>query len=143
MFKNTKKQGDAGIGIAVGWFAANGHTVAIPLTDSQDYDLVVDLDGLKRVQVKTTTYKEPSGNFFVSLTVKGGNRSGKGKIKRFDSSRVDYIFIVTAAGENYLIPANKCGQTLTLNASIYGEFKLNGGVSKLVTETDCKSVAMC
>jgi hypothetical protein len=56
--KNSKKQGDVGMGVAIGYFAARGITVCIPLTDSQDYDLVIDLDDvLKKVQVKTTTSK--------------------------------------------------------------------------------------
>ena len=37
--KNSKKQGDIGLGIAIGWFATQGYTVCVPLTDSQDYDL--------------------------------------------------------------------------------------------------------
>lgn len=71
--KNTKKQGDVGLGLAIGWFTSQGHTVCVPLTDSQDYDLVVDIDGkLQKVQVKTTTYKAPSGAYSVGLSVKGG-----------------------------------------------------------------------
>jgi hypothetical protein len=40
--KNTKKQGD--VGLAIGWFTSQGHTVCVHLTDSQDYDLVVEID---------------------------------------------------------------------------------------------------
>ena len=104
-FKNTKKQGDAGMGIAIGWFTNNGYNISIPLTDSQDYDLVVEVNGeLKKVQVKTTSYKTKYGTYSVSVSVKGGNRSGTGKIKKFDWKSVDYLFIATNNGDKYIIP---------------------------------------
>jgi hypothetical protein len=34
-FKNSKKQGDAGLGIAIGWLSAQGFDVLLPLTDSR------------------------------------------------------------------------------------------------------------
>lgn len=106
--KNSKKQGDVGHGIAIGWFASQGHTVCIPLTDSQDYDLIIDIDDkLYKVQVKTTTFKTKYGIYNVSLTVNGGNRSGKGKIKKFDNTKVDYLFILTNSGIKYLIPTSE------------------------------------
>lgn len=43
--KNSKKQGDAGLGEAIAYFTRLGYTVQLPLTDSQDYALVVDIDG--------------------------------------------------------------------------------------------------
>jgi hypothetical protein len=112
---NTKKQGDVGLGVAIGWFVSVGYTVSVPLTDSQPYDLVVDREGrLSRVQVKTTTYK-PKSTYKVSLTVKGGNRSATGKIKRFSSSEVELLFIVTPESM-YLIPSGRvaaCNLTLS------------------------------
>jgi len=39
--RNTKKQGDAGVGMAIGWCVSVGWTVCVPLTDSQEYDLVI------------------------------------------------------------------------------------------------------
>ena len=37
---NSKRQGNIGIGAAIAWFTVHGYTVSIPLTDSQDYDLI-------------------------------------------------------------------------------------------------------
>lgn len=120
-YKNTKKQGDAGLGIAIGWFASRSYTVCVPLTDSQDYDLVVDRgDGLMlRVQVKTTTFKAPSGAWVISLTIKGGNRTGKGKIRAFDKSKVDAVFVVAGDGSKYYIPVSKMKSSSTI---YLGEF---------------------
>ena len=62
MFKNSKKQGDAGLGQAIAYFTSQGYDVSLPLTDSADWDLIVEMEsGLKRVQVKTCLlYTSPS-----------------------------------------------------------------------------------
>jgi len=102
---NTKKQGDVGLGQAIAWFVSNNYTVSVPLTDSQDYDLLVDKDGkIQRVQVKTTSYKR-NDNYSVQLSVKGGNRSGAGRIKKFDKNKVELVFVLTDTGDKYLIPS--------------------------------------
>lgn len=104
--RNSKKQGDIGLVAAIYWFESNGYPVLLPLTDSQDYDLAADMDGkLCKVQVKTTYYRNRHGNYEVNLRVSGGNRSGTGKIKYFDSSLVDYLFAVTDSASKYLIPS--------------------------------------
>jgi hypothetical protein len=106
--KNTKKQGDVGLGLAIGWFTSQGYTVSVPLTDSQDYDLVADISGkLKRVQVKTTTFRSPNGVFTINLSVKGGNRTSVGTVKKFDPSKIDSVFVATESGDLYYIPSRK------------------------------------
>jgi len=104
--KNSRKQGDVGLGIAIGWFATQGYTVCVPLTDSQDYDLVVEFtgEGLKKVQVKTTKAKNPEDNYRVELRTRGGNKTGTGRTKHWGEVDCDYLFIVTADNEKYLIP---------------------------------------
>lgn len=121
-FINTKKQGDWGLGQAIAYFTELGWTVLLPLTDSQDYDLVVDNGvNLLKIQVKTTTFKERN-NYLVSLTVKGGNRSYN-TIKKFDKSLVDYVFIVTKDMERYLIPSEVLAGSVTLGEK-YQKYKL-------------------
>lgn len=55
-FANPRKQGNAGLGIAIAYLSRIGADVAIPLTDTRRYDLIIvhDDDGMERVQVKTT-----------------------------------------------------------------------------------------
>lgn len=104
--KNSKKQGDIGLGAAIGYFSSKGYVVSIPLTDNQDYDLLFD-DGIKinKVQVKTTKYKAANKYWQVQLKTSGGNRS-RFKDKKFDSSSVEYIFILTDNNDRYLIPSH-------------------------------------
>ena len=40
--KNTKEQGNIGLGVAIQYFTQNLYTVSLPLNDSQDYDLIVE-----------------------------------------------------------------------------------------------------
>jgi hypothetical protein len=74
----------------------------LPLTDSQDYDLVVDTGKkLERVQVKTTKNKE------FGLRTLGGNQSWSGSVKYFDNSKVDRLFLYRLNGESFDILAKK------------------------------------
>lgn len=79
-----------------------------PVTDSQDYDLVVD-NGTRlfKVQVKTTKSISPSGNYIVSLRTIGGNRSGTGKCKDFSENSSDLLFALTDSGDCYSIPKSE------------------------------------
>ncbi len=126
-YLNTRKQGDAGLGIAIGWFCSHGYTVSIPLTDSQDYDLIVEKeDILYRVQVKTTIYKRFK-YYLANLSTKGGNRSGIGKLKVFDTSRVDLLFVVTGDEKIYLIPTKRLKPKHQLIlGSYFDEFIIHG-----------------
>jgi Holliday junction resolvase-like predicted endonuclease len=71
--RNSKKKGDVGLGAAIAYFTRMGYCVCLPLTDSQEYDLIVDIDKiLHKVQVKTTTHKKKSGVYSVELRTLDG-----------------------------------------------------------------------
>jgi len=110
MFRNmtTVTQGSIGLGMAIAWFVENGYTVSIPLNDNQSYDIVVDKnDGLKRIQVKTTKFKERnSPNYTVQLKSVRSNKT-KNNIKKFDSDTCEFVFIVTEEKDKYLIPSKE------------------------------------
>jgi hypothetical protein len=117
--KNSKKQGDVGLAIAIAWLAEAGYNIAIPLTDSQDYDLVIEQNMVfSGVQVRTTYFKNPQGNYRANLRVMGGNRSGVGTVKKFDPSRVHFLFIVTESREKYFIP---CRELMLVNSITLSE----------------------
>lgn len=123
--KNSKKQGDAGLGLAIGWYTSNGYTVCIPLTDSQSYDLVVENgSGLKKVQVKTATaFKH--GGWCVDLRTRGGNRSWSGKTTKVSKDQVDTVFVCTDEPSMYLIPSEESeGKSVLSLGTKYEKFKL-------------------
>lgn len=112
---NSKKQGDIGMCYAIAYFSKIGYTVSIPITDSQDYDLIVDNGSkLLKVQVKTTSYKTTHNIFQVQLKTSGGNRSGS-TIKTFDKNDSDLLFILTDNSEMYLIPRENIQSKSAIN----------------------------
>ena len=125
--KNSRKQGDAGLGVAIGWFSSNGWTVCLPLTDSQDYDLVVDKNKrLYKVQVKTTRAQSKYNVYEVCLKTSGGNKTGTGKTKMFDQSSCSYLFVVTDASDKYLIPTRSVkGKTMISLGKNYRKYLLS------------------
>lgn len=111
---NSKKLGDLGLGRAISYFARLGLSIAIPLTDSQDYDLVVEFpDGLKKIQVKFTSCRCPSGAFIANLNMKGGT---KGRIWKWGDQIVfDYLFVATSDGSDWLVPRSAVNKNITLS----------------------------
>lgn len=120
---STKQQGNVGVGKCISWATQLGYTVCIPLNDSQDYDLVVEIDKkLCKIQVKTSRFKNKYGNYVVDLRSTSYYTN-----KSFDSTTVDYVFITTENNSCYLIPC--CDiitkTAITINAES-AKYKLPG-----------------
>ena len=99
----TKGQGNVGIAAAILYFAKQGNTISIPLNDSQEYDLIVDIDGkLNKVQVKTTKYSTEHNVYQVSLVSSGGSK--REVYHRVSESQCDLLFVLCEDGTQYLIP---------------------------------------
>lgn len=114
IFKTNKEKGNSGLGIAIAYYSSKGYTVAIPLNDTQDYDLVVDKDEkLYKVQVKATACKTKYNKYQVALKSCGGT-NGK-TYKMVIDTNIDEIFIVTDTMEMFLIPIEEIKNKSTLN----------------------------
>ena len=129
MFKNSKKQGDAGLGQAIAYFTSQGYDVALPLTDSADWDLIVEMEsGLKRVQVKTSYQLAENGVMMFSASVKGGNMSFNKPQKMIEDQNWDLIFLHhLVTGKQALIPKEVLttkGQ-INIGGQKYNEYLLN------------------
>lgn len=111
---SSKKKGDIGMGVAIGYYTSMKYNVSIPLTDSQDYDLVVEIDKeLKKVQVKYTSYQK-NGNYVAYFAVRGGT---KGKItKQAEDVDFDILFVTNDVGGRWSIPREFCGRGVILNS---------------------------
>lgn len=89
--------------------------MSLPITDCQDYDLVIgDTKGhrLYTVQVKSTSQKQKDGSYKVTLK-NGGRRQDDNTwspAKDFNDNKVDYVCVVTAEHECYLIPRSSLTQ---------------------------------
>lgn len=127
MFKNSKKQGDAGLGQAIAYFTMSGYDVALPLTDSADWDLIVEIEGqLKRVQVKTSSQLKESGVMIFNCDVKGGNMTFNKPPKTIQDQQWDLIFLHhLITGKQALIPKEALSNTkgqINLGGQKYNEF---------------------
>jgi PD-(D/E)XK endonuclease len=120
-----KKQGDIGVGAAIGYYMSQGLTVCYPLTDTSRYDLVVDTGvSLLRVQVKTTRHEADSGFAIADLRTKGGNTSWNGEVKRITQEDCDVVFINTPYG-NYELPAALVEGMATVTLGVkYKDYRL-------------------
>ena len=122
MFSNSKKQGDAGLGIAIQYFTSLGLTVLIPLTDSQPYDLVFERNKqLYKVQVRTTTKQYKSGVYWVDLRSLGGNRSFH-KIKKFNPTEYDYLFAISGDNKTLLVPTSVISNKSAISFKKHDEY---------------------
>ena len=108
-------QGNLGLGKAIEYFTSHSIPVAIPLNDTQKYDLIADFNGkLQRISVKTSRATENGKSFSVQLKNTGGS-SGNNKIRPFDNESCDYLFISTINEEYYLIPSKEVTAINSIN----------------------------
>lgn len=119
---NSNIKGNIGLGSAISYFTSKGYIVSIPLNDSQDYDLIVDIDGiLNRVQVKYTGHKAPSGNYILAMRSMSG--TSRTAYKTLNETDIDLVFVYT---EEYtlLIPISRLPNknTTTLTKELILEF---------------------
>ena len=123
-FKTNKEKGNSGLGMAIAYFTTNGYVVAIPLNDTQDYDLIIEKDGeIKTVQVKSTGCKTKNRIYQVALQSCGGT-NGK-TYKTLIETKVDFLFVLNEKLEMYLIPKNKIRNKATLNlCQKYSEYRV-------------------
>jgi hypothetical protein len=93
----TQRKGDIATARAVARFTTMGYDVAIPLTESAAYDLVVD-DGrtLARVQCKFVSGRQ------VDLRRIHSNAGGY-VVKRTEAGAYDWLYVLDAAGREYLL----------------------------------------
>ena len=110
-------QGNIGLGMAIAYYTSRCIPVMIPLNDTQKYDLVVDIDGvLKRVSVKTTQCLNKSLQHFIVQLKNSGGSSGNSKIRNFNKTDCDILFVLTKNHTMYEIPSDiiSVHTTLTL-----------------------------
>ena len=97
----------------------------MPLVPAEplQYDLAVETpDGLKRVQVKSTShFDRRSGCWSVSVCRKTANKT---KSQAYSPDEVDLFMIVDGDLELYLIPFEVIGGRLTLSLKAYEAYKV-------------------
>jgi len=111
---------EAGTAIATMWFLLCGYNVSIPIEPAL-YDLLVGMpDGIKRVQVKTTTYYKDGWEVQVGRRPYSvGNRE---RLVPYDPDLVDFFFILNGELTMYVIPSRVIAGRVHILLSNYSEF---------------------
>ena len=111
---------DAATCIAASWFSLRGFTTAIPVEPTV-YDLLVSMpDGIKRVQVKTTTHYSRDG----WMVVVGRRPYSVGNTERrvpYDPELIDLFFIMDGDLAMYLIPSRVIAGRVAILLRTYTE----------------------
>ncbi len=95
---------DAATSIAASWFSLCGFTAAIPVEPTV-YDLLVSMpDGIKRVQVKTTTHYS-KGGWMVVVGRRPYSVGNRERLVPYDPELIDLFFIMDGDLTMYLIPS--------------------------------------
>jgi hypothetical protein len=121
---------EAATSLAATWFSLCGFNPAIPVEPAV-YDLLVSMpDGIKRVQVKTTTYCRKSGWQVVvgRRPYSAGNREG---LVPYDPDLIDWFFIVDGDLAIYLIPSKIIAGRVGLSLRTYASY-IVGDASGLI-----------
>lgn len=122
---NSRKQGDIGTSFAIAYFASQGYTVNIPLSDSQSYDLIIEKDGLcKRVQCKTCFKKNKNGKFRVETRTVSNTRGKELRIKQLKPKDCDLLFIMDGEGYFYILSSFDIVSRNYIYTSKIEEFKV-------------------
>ncbi|HEX2743583.1 MAG TPA: group I intron-associated PD-(D/E)XK endonuclease [Streptosporangiaceae bacterium] len=94
----------AATSLAACWFSLCGLNTAIPIEPAV-YDLLVSRpDGIKRVQVKTTTHKSKNG-WMIQVGRRPYSARNNARLVPYDPDLIDLFFIVDGDLSIYLIPS--------------------------------------
>jgi PD-(D/E)XK endonuclease len=111
---------DAGTSIAAMWFLLCGYNTSLPM-EPTIYDLLVSMpDGIKRVQVKTTTYN--NNGHVVQVGRRPYSVGNRARLVPYDPDEVDFFFIVDGDLTMYLIPSRVIAGRVGILLGNYSEF---------------------
>jgi hypothetical protein len=111
----------AATSLAASWLALCGCTPAIPIEPTV-YDLLVSTpDGIKRVQVKTTTYNGKTG-WQVGVGRRPYSIGNRERQVPYDPELIDWFFIVDGDLAIYLIPSRVIAGRINLLLRAYSKY---------------------
>ena len=107
--------------LAAAWFVLRGCTVSFPIAPTT-YDLLADTpDGLRRVQVKTTTFAS-KGGWMASVGHHPDTHSKKGRLLAYDPEKIDLFFIIDGDMTLYLIPSRAIAGRVSILLRTYRKY---------------------
>jgi hypothetical protein len=130
---DTKHLRDAGTAIAAMWFLLCGYNASIPM-EPMVYDLLVSMpDGIKRVQVKTTTHYNKGWEVQVGRRPYSvGNRE---RLIPYDPDLVDFFFLLDGDLTMYVIPSRVIAGRVRILLSNYSEYVVGSAAFLMKSST--------
>ena len=128
------RQGTVSQLLAIQYFVERGYIVSLPITDFNEYDLIIDDGKLIRVQVKTVYWDNSKQRYLISCVtshIRGNNRriNKKYKLNSFDylcgvekKTRTVYLIPIKEAAGRRSITVYPKGKPKTVNAR-YEDFE--------------------
>jgi len=126
---------DAATSIAASWFALCGFTAAIPVEPAV-YDLLVSMpDGIKRVQVKTTTYYSKDG-WIVGVGRRPYSVGNRERLVPYDPELIDLFFIMDGDLTMYLIPSRVIAGRVAILLRTYERYIVGNAAGLMAPRSD-------
>jgi PD-(D/E)XK endonuclease len=126
---NTARLRDAAQHLTVAWFLLRGLWPATP-ADSRPYDLLLDTpNGVRRVQVKTTTCRASSGSWQVGIGRHAGGGDRHDRKVPYRDDQVDLFAIVDGDLAFYLIPMAAVAGRTRICLGLYNQFVVGSAAS--------------
>lgn len=121
--------------MAAGWFMLRGCTVSVPATPAI-YDLLVETpEGLKRVQVKSTTNIHKNNGWIARIGHHPDTHSKKGYVLAYSPDEIDLFFIIDGDMSVYLIPSRAVAGRTTILLRTYKKYIVGDARGFLGNET--------
>ncbi|GEM_PF-670235 len=122
---------EAATSLAASWFSLCGFNPAIPM-EPTIYDLLVSMpDGIKRVQVKTTTYNSKNG-WMIQVGRRPYSIGNNARLVPYDPELIDLFFIADGDLSLYLIPSKVIAGRVGLLLRTYANY-IVGNAAGLMT----------
>lgn len=120
--------------LAATWFVLCGRNVAFPV-EPDTYDLLVDMpDGLKRVQVKTTTFKSKDG-WLAQIGRRPYSIGNNAALVPYDPEVIDLFFIVDGDLAIYLIPSRIVAGRVQILLRAYRDYVVANAAGLIVSQS--------
>lgn len=91
--------------LASSYFVSKGYIVSKPITDFNEYDLIIDNGNLKRVQVKTIYFDNSKERYMISCVTSHIRGNERRLNKKYNENSFDILCAVEQETKSiYLIP---------------------------------------
>lgn len=99
------RQGTVSELVAASHFVQNGYKVSLPVDGHGEYDLIIDKDGLRRVQVKTVYWDNSKSRYLISCVTSHIRGNSRRVNKKYTAKQFDIMCGVSLENNKiYLIP---------------------------------------